>query len=113
MTAGRLLLWSSGQEFLAKDPEARVLFPALPDILRSSGSGTGKKKWLQPKKPENTAVGIRCADHATPYIRKKLTLTSSTCGGLSVGIVYSRTKATEFNSFYFLMTAGSSGYEVK
>jgi hypothetical protein len=33
-------LWSSGQEFLATDPEARVRFPALPDFLRSSGSRT-------------------------------------------------------------------------
>jgi hypothetical protein len=31
--------------------------------------------------------GIRCADHATPSIRKKLALTSSTSGGRSVGIV--------------------------
>jgi hypothetical protein len=30
-------LWS---EFLATDPEVRVRFPALPDFLRSSGSGT-------------------------------------------------------------------------
>jgi hypothetical protein len=30
--------WS---EFLATDPEVRVGFPALPDFLRSSGSGTG------------------------------------------------------------------------
>jgi hypothetical protein len=29
--------WS---EFLAKDPEVRARFPALPDFLRSSGSGT-------------------------------------------------------------------------
>jgi hypothetical protein len=28
-------------EFLATDPEARVRFPALPDFLRNSGSGTG------------------------------------------------------------------------
>jgi hypothetical protein len=32
-------LWSSGQ-FLVTDPEARVRFQALPDFLRSSGSGT-------------------------------------------------------------------------
>jgi hypothetical protein len=25
-------LWSSGQEFLAADPEVRVQFPALPDF---------------------------------------------------------------------------------
>jgi hypothetical protein len=30
--------WS---EFLAIDPEVRVRFPALPEFLRSSGSGTG------------------------------------------------------------------------
>jgi hypothetical protein len=30
--------WS---EFLATDPEVWVRFPALPDFLRSSGSGTG------------------------------------------------------------------------
>jgi hypothetical protein len=28
-------------EFLVTDPEVRVWFPALPDFLRSSGSGTG------------------------------------------------------------------------
>jgi hypothetical protein len=28
-------------EFLAVDPEIRVRFPALPDFLRSCGSGTG------------------------------------------------------------------------
>jgi hypothetical protein len=33
-----VVLWS---EFLATDPEVRVPFPALPDFLRSSGSGTG------------------------------------------------------------------------
>jgi hypothetical protein len=30
--------WS---EFLATDPEVWVLFPALPDFLRSSAYGTG------------------------------------------------------------------------
>jgi hypothetical protein len=32
--------------FLATDPEVRVLFPALPDFLRSSGSGKGSTKPL-------------------------------------------------------------------
>jgi hypothetical protein len=41
-------------------------------------------------------VGISCADHATPSIRKKLALTSLTSGCRSVGIVRSRTTATEF-----------------
>jgi hypothetical protein len=32
---------SEKSEFLATDPEVRVRFPAQPDFLRSSGSGTG------------------------------------------------------------------------
>ena len=39
---------------------------------------------------------IRCADHVTPLYPQKLALTSPTGGGRSVGIVRSRTKATEF-----------------
>jgi hypothetical protein len=31
-------------EFLATDPEVRARFPALPDYLRSSGSGTGSNR---------------------------------------------------------------------
>jgi hypothetical protein len=42
-------------------------------------------------------VGIRCADHVTPLYLQKLALTSPTGGGLFVGIVRSRTKATEFS----------------
>jgi hypothetical protein len=41
-------------------------------------------------------VGIHCADHETPSIRKKLALTLPTRGGHSVGIVCLRPKATEF-----------------
>ena len=41
-------------------------------------------------------MGIRCADHLTPLFPQKLVLTSPTGGGRSVGIVRSRTKATEF-----------------
>ena len=44
-----------------------------------------------------TAVGTRCADHVTPFYPQKLVLTSPTGGGRSVGIVRSRTKATEFS----------------
>jgi hypothetical protein len=33
------VVWWS--EFLATDPEVRVRFPALPDFLRSGGSGIG------------------------------------------------------------------------
>ena len=42
-------------------------------------------------------MGIRCADHVTPLYPQKLALTSPTGGGPSVGIVRSRTKATEFS----------------
>jgi hypothetical protein len=47
------------------------------------------------KKTEVTVAGIRRADHATPLYPLKLALTSQTSGGLSAGIVRSRTKATE------------------
>jgi hypothetical protein len=46
-------------------------------------------------------VGIRCADHVTPLYPQKLVLTSPTGGGRSVGIVRSRTKATEFSLVFF------------
>ena len=46
-----------------------------------------------------TAVGTRYADQVTPLYPQKLALTSPTDGGRSVGIVRSRTKATEFR-FY-------------
>jgi hypothetical protein len=42
-------------------------------------------------------VGTRCADHVTPLYPQKLALTSPTGGGLSVGIVRSRTKAMELS----------------
>ena len=49
-------------------------------------------------------MGIRCADHVTPLYPQKLALTSPTAGGRSVGIVRSRTKATEF--FFSLFVCG-------
>jgi hypothetical protein len=48
-------------------------------------------------KTEITAVGIRHADHVAPFIRKKLALTTPTSSSRSVGIVRSRTEATEFS----------------
>jgi P2-related tail formation protein len=44
---------------------------------------------------KNMAVEIRRVDHVTPSIRKNVTLTSPTSGGRSVGIILSKTKATE------------------
>ena len=46
------------------------------------------------------AMGNRCADHVTPLYPQKLALPSPTGGGRSVGIVRSRTKATEFSLVY-------------
>jgi hypothetical protein len=44
----------------------------------------------------DTAVGIRHADHVALLYPQMLALTSPTSGGRSVGIVRSRTQATEF-----------------
>jgi hypothetical protein len=47
------------------------------------------------EKPRLRAYEIRRADYATPLYPQKLALTSLTSGSRSVGIVRSRTKATE------------------
>jgi hypothetical protein len=54
----------------------------------------GRKVAAPVYKAENTAVGIRRTDYATPLYPQKLALTSPTSCGRSVGIVRSRTKAT-------------------
>jgi hypothetical protein len=41
VTCGLYNETTSESEFLVTDPEVRVRLPALPDFLRSSGSGTG------------------------------------------------------------------------
>ena len=48
-------------------------------------------------------MGIRCNDHVIPLYPQKLALTSPTGGGRSVGIVRSRTKATEFSLVMFII----------
>jgi hypothetical protein len=48
-------------------------------------------------KIENTALGIRHADHVAPSILKKSAITSPTSGVRSVGIVRSRTQTMEFS----------------
>jgi hypothetical protein len=60
-------------------------------------------------KTENTAVGIRHADHVTPSIRKKLAITLPTSGGRSVGIVRSRSQIMEFNFLYHNMVLPCAG----
>jgi hypothetical protein len=103
-------LWSSGQSSWLQIQRPRVRFPVLPDFLRSIEPGTGSTQpsednwganWKKSsgsgvEKPKLTAVGIRCADHATHLYPLKLVLTSPTSGGRSFGIVRWRTKAPEF-----------------
>jgi hypothetical protein len=62
--------------------------------MESSGSGSRKSRL--------TAVGILCADHAVPSVRKNLALTLLTSRSRSVGIVRLRTKATEFSSLVLI-----------
>jgi hypothetical protein len=56
------------------------------------------------RKSEHMAVGIRRADYAIPLYPPKLALTSPTSGGRSIGIVRSRTQATEFVLFVIPVT---------
>jgi hypothetical protein len=53
---------------------------------------------LRSRKSSLRPSEIRHADYATPLYQQKLALTSETSGGRSVGIVRSRTKATELVS---------------
>jgi hypothetical protein len=56
-----------------------------------------EKKWsLRSRKPRLRPWGIRRADYLTSLYPQKLALTSSTSGGRSVGLVRSRTQATDF-----------------
>jgi hypothetical protein len=57
-------------------------------------------------------MGIHCSDHVTPLYPQRLALTSPTSGGRSVGIVRSRTQATEFSFSFFLSCIIKSVYAV-
>jgi hypothetical protein len=100
-------LWSGGQSFWLQIQRSRVPFPALPDLWevvrlergplslmriteellewKCSGSGSRKSRL--------TAVGVRCADHATLSAKVDIK-----CGCRSVGVVPLRTKVTEFSA---------------
>jgi hypothetical protein len=71
------------------------LVSTIEELLQRKISGSGLET-------ENTAVGIRYADHVVPCIRKKLELTSPISGGRSVGKIRSWTQATEFLFFLLL-----------
>ena len=65
------------------------LVSSIEELLESKSSGSGLEN------RDSTAVGNRYADHVTPLYPQKLALTSPTGGGRSVGMVRSRTEATE------------------
>jgi hypothetical protein len=109
-------LWSSGQGSPTTDPEIWVRFPALPDSLRSSGSGTGSTQpreynWeVTWKKNSGSGLENREFGRRDPSLRsrntlypQKLALTSPTNSVNSVGMVYSRTQATVVCSLYRFM----------
>jgi hypothetical protein len=99
--SGSVVWWS---EFLATDLEVRVRFSALPDFLRTSGSGKGSivpliqmRSYFGRKRGRKFRLqpwGIRCAYYTTHLYPQKLALTSP-ISGRWVGIVCSWMKATE------------------
>jgi hypothetical protein len=69
------------------------LVSTIEELLERKSSGSGLES-------ENTAAGIRRPDHVAPSVL------CPTSGGRSVGIVRSRTRATEF----FMAMTGSAMY---
>jgi hypothetical protein len=110
-TVQRPPLWSNRQRFWLQFQRSRVRFPALPDFLRSTGSGTGPTQpvWGQlrsylsekvaapVKKTEINGRGDSLRWPRNTLYQQRLALTSPTGGGRSVGIVRLRTTATEFS----------------
>jgi hypothetical protein len=106
----RLPLWSSGQSFWLQIQRSWFRFPALPDFLASSGSGMGSTQPREDnwgatwRKSSGSGLENRHNDRGNPLrwppdtlYPQKVGTTSPTSGGHSVGIVRSRTKATEFS----------------
>jgi hypothetical protein len=115
-------LWSSSQEFLATDPEFRVPFcryyifrevvglargplslvSTIEELLgrKSSGSCLESREYGR-RDPSRWPCGTLCP--------QKLALTSPTSDGRSVGIVRSRTQATEFSFSVFYIVLNLNG----
>jgi hypothetical protein len=97
--------WS---EFLATNPQVPASIPELykkvvglerspPSLVSTTEELLGRNNSCSGLESQNTAVGIRHADHVAPSIHtKKLALTSLTSGGHSVGIFHLWNQATEF-----------------
>jgi hypothetical protein len=109
--SGRLHLWPSGQTSWLQIQRSRFRFPALPNFLRSSGSGMEStqsrednwggisRKWrLRSRKQKLTSVGESLLWPCDILYPLKLALTSPPNGDCSVGIVRWGTKAPEFFS---------------
>jgi hypothetical protein len=103
-----ILMLTASVRFLVTDPEVRVRFPALPECLRSSESETGPFIFVSTTEEllgrKSSSSGLENRDYGRrdpprwPYdtpLSAKFALALSTRGGRSVGIVRSRTKATE------------------
>jgi hypothetical protein len=107
-------LWSSHQSSWLQIQRSLVWFLALPDFLRSSGSGT---VFTQPREYNWGATGIKSSGsgpeireygHGDPlcwpratFCPQKLALTSLISEGRSVGIVRSQIKATTIFLYVF------------
>jgi hypothetical protein len=101
----------------------RVRFSALPDFLRSSGSGTGSTQpleynWGLGKKSSGSGLENREYGRRDPsrwprgsFYPQKLSLTSPTRGGRSVGIVRSRTRAKEISLVFISLTKNEATSE--
>jgi hypothetical protein len=105
-------LWSSGQSSWLQIQRSRFDSPALPDLLRSSGSGTGS---IQPHeynlhrnylKKKSNGSGLENRDYChgdlprwlcDTFYPQKLALTALTSGSRSVSRGSSLTRATEFS----------------